>query len=78
MRIRDGRVAELADAQDLKSCVRSGRAGSSPASATLLHFKPAIPVVTTGVVGLIKIDGERQVCIPSRSIEITLTTARCG
>ena len=28
-----GRVAELADARDLKSRVRKGRAGSSPASA---------------------------------------------
>ena len=38
----DGRVAELADAQDLKSCVRLGRAGSSPASATN-DLKPEIP-----------------------------------
>ena len=31
-------VAELADAQDLKSWVRNGRAGSSPASGILFRM----------------------------------------
>jgi hypothetical protein len=38
----DGRVAELADAQDLKSCARLGRTGSSPVSATS-DLNPEIP-----------------------------------
>lgn len=43
-----GRVAELADARDLKSRVRKGRGGSSPPSATSLkHVKEAAKSVPT-------------------------------
>ena len=35
----DGRVAELADARDLKSRVRKGRGGSSPPSATCTFMR---------------------------------------
>ena len=34
-------VAELVDAQDLKSCVPCGRAGSTPALSTTIHLSVA-------------------------------------
>ena len=39
---RDGRVVELADTQDLKSCEHCARAGSSPASATSCKFQAPV------------------------------------